>query len=86
MIATTMQSLNDDERREVLGEVLADELKVIHEYVQDIPLIKQKLAEVDQRLIRVEDRLVVVEAVTRAHEAVTRAHSADIKYLMRQLS
>jgi hypothetical protein len=38
-----MQSLNDDERKEVLGEVLADELKTILEYVKDVPLIKKSL-------------------------------------------
>jgi hypothetical protein len=32
-----MQSLSDDERREILGEILADELKAIRERVQDLP-------------------------------------------------
>jgi hypothetical protein len=64
-----MQSLSDDERREVLGEVIFDELKAIREYVQEIPYIRQKLHEVDVRLINVEDMLIVVEAVVRDHEA-----------------
>lgn len=78
-IISTMQSLSDDERKGVLGEVLFDELKAIREYVQDIPLIKQKLQEVDERLINVEDRLLVVQAVVKSH--VT-----EIKQLRQQLA
>jgi hypothetical protein len=37
-----MQSLSDDERKQVLGEVLANELKAIHELVKDVPEMKQK--------------------------------------------
>ncbi len=73
-----MQSLNEDEQRQVLGEVLADQLKVILEYVQEIPGIKQKLYEVDDRLINVENRLIVIEYIVKVHEA-------DIKYLRRAL-
>jgi hypothetical protein len=60
-----MQSLNDAERREVLGEVLFDELKVIREYLQDIPLIKKKLGDVDRRLINVEGRVAGLELDVR---------------------
>lgn len=67
-----MQSLSDDERKGVLGEVLFDELKAIREYVQDIPLIKQKLQEVDERLIRVEQ--------------IVAGHEVDIKYLRHRLA
>lgn len=49
-----MQSLNDDERREVLGEVLADELRAIREYVQDIPSIRQEISEIKEQLTSVE--------------------------------
>lgn len=67
-----MQSLDDDERKIVLGEVLLDELKAIREYVEDIPSIKRKLNEVDERLIEVEQRLIVVEAVVKGHEVDIR--------------
>ena len=78
-IISTMQSLSDDERKGVLGEVLFDELKAIREYVQDIPLIKQKVREIDSRLINVEDKLIVVEAVVKNHET-------EIKQLRQQLA
>lgn len=57
-----MQSLSDDERKDMLDEVLVDELKAIREYVSEIPAIKQKLNEVDQRLIEVE-RIVKIHEV-----------------------
>lgn len=57
-----MQNLSDDERRDVFGEILLDELKAIREYVSEIPAIKQKLNEVDQRLIEVE-RIVKIHEV-----------------------
>lgn len=61
----TMQSLNEDERRQVLGEVLADQLQAILEYVKDIPLIKRELHEV-------KERLTEVERIVRIHEVDIR--------------
>jgi 2-phospho-L-lactate guanylyltransferase (CobY/MobA/RfbA family) len=55
-----MQSLNDDERKEVLGEVLADELKAIHEYVKDIPIMKQEVHQVKAIVNEVNDRLSII--------------------------
>lgn len=66
-----MQSLSDDERREVLGEVLADELKAIHEYVKDIPNIKQKLDNMDLRLTEVE--------------RIGKVHEIDIRQIRQHL-
>lgn len=63
-----MQSLSDDERKEVLGEVLADELKAIREYVQDVPEIKQKVRNIDATVSEINDRLSVIENVVREHE------------------
>lgn len=57
-----MQSLSDDERQGILGEVLFDELKAIREYVSEIPAIKQDLREVKERLSEVE-RIVKIHEV-----------------------
>lgn len=57
-----MQSLDDEERKEVLGEVLADKLDAILEYVQEIPGIKRQLRDVDEHLGEVE-RIVKVHEV-----------------------
>lgn len=66
-----MQSLGDEERKSVLGEVLFDELKAIREYVQEIPAIKQKLSEVDARLIEVE--------------RIAKIHEVDIRQIRQHL-
>jgi len=68
----SMQSLNDDERKEVLGEVLADELKVIREYVQDVPAVKQELHQVKATVEDISDRLTVIEYVVKDHESELR--------------
>ncbi len=64
-----MQSLNDDERKQVLTEVLADELKVITEYVKEIPTIKRQLNHVHDKVNTIIDRLNIIETVARSHEA-----------------
>ena len=70
-----MQSLDDDddERNQVLGEVLADELKAIHEYVKDIPIIKQELHQVKATANEVNDRLSIIENVVKDHESDIRS-------------
>lgn len=74
-----MQNLNDDERKEVLGEVLADELKAIKEYVQDVPLVKQELHQVKATVDDISDRLSVIEHVVKDHET-------EIKSLKRKVA
>lgn len=64
-----MQSLDDEERKAVLGEVLADELKAIKEYVQDVPGIKQELHQVKATVDEISDRLSVIEHVVKDHES-----------------
>lgn len=67
-----MQSLNDDERKQVLGEVLADELKVIREYVEDVPKVKEEVHEVHSKVDEINGRLTVIEAVVKDHESDLR--------------
>jgi predicted nucleic acid-binding Zn-ribbon protein len=67
-----MQSLNDDERKAALGEVLADELKVIKEYVEDVPDIKLKVHKIDATVSEINDRLSVLENVVKEHETDIR--------------
>jgi len=54
--------LNNDERRKVLGEVLADELKVIMEYVKDVPHIKRKVDTLDKDMREVKSDIKVIKA------------------------
>ena len=78
-IILNMQSLNDDERKEVLGEVLADELKAIREYVEDIPEIKQKVHKIDATVNEINGRLATIESVVKDHES-------DIRSLKRKVA
>jgi uncharacterized membrane protein len=58
-----MQSLSDDERRLVLGEVLADELKVIHKYVKDAPSLEHGIKAIKQDVSELKSDMKVVKAV-----------------------
>lgn len=67
-----MQSLSGDERREVLGAILADELQAIREYVQDVPVIKQQLHNLTATVNDMHDKLSVLEHVAKDHEVELR--------------
>lgn len=67
-----MQGLNDDERRQVLGEVLADELKAILEYVSRIPAIESRLDKIEYRLENIEN--------------IVQMHEVDIRFLRSKLA
>ncbi|MBI4034607.1 hypothetical protein HY380_01775 [Candidatus Saccharibacteria bacterium] len=69
-----MQTLTDKERKEVLGEVLADKLKAIREYVQDVPVIKDAVA-------RLENDMGIVKTDIKAIKVVVQTHSQEIKAL-----
>jgi hypothetical protein len=64
-----MQSLSDDERKEVLGEVLGDGLKAILEYVKGLPSLQQELHQVHATVNDISDRLNVIEHVVKDHES-----------------
>ncbi len=74
-----MQSLSDDEQRHILGEVLADQLKAILEYVQEIPDVKRRLGSLETKVDKVDSRLIVVEAIVKDHEI-------ELKAIKRQLA
>ena len=55
-----MQNLNDDE------------LKVIHEYVKGIAIMKQEIHQVKATVNEVNDRLSIIENVVKEHESDIR--------------
>jgi hypothetical protein len=67
-----MQSLNDDERNAVLGDILSDELKAILEYVKEVPALQQELHQVHAAVNDISDRLHVIEHVVKEHESEIR--------------
>jgi chromosome segregation ATPase len=57
-----MQSTSDDERKEILGEVLHDELRAILELVKDVPAIKQELHQVHTDVEDLKQDMKIVKA------------------------
>ena len=68
-----MHDMDDETRKEVLGEALMDELKAIREYVEDVPAIKSELHQVKATVDEINNRLAVVETVIRDHERDIRS-------------
>jgi chromosome segregation ATPase len=88
-----MQSLNDDERKEVLGEVLFDELKAIREYVQDVPDIKQDIAAMKQDMDVMKADIQelkfdvhILKADMKVVKAVVTDHSRQFKQTDKRLT
>jgi hypothetical protein len=73
-----MHHLSDDDRKLVLGEVLADQLDLILEYVKEIPTMKKELQEMHTKVDEIDTRLIVIEHVVKEHEK-------DIKQINFQL-
>lgn len=62
-----MQSLSDDDRKAVVGEVLADELKAIHELVKDVPEIKKDVKELKADVAEPKGDVKIIKAVVTEH-------------------
>lgn len=77
-----MQSLDDDERKLVLGEVLADELKAIHEYVKDIPDIKRDVAVLKADVNALKADVQELKFDMKAARAVIKDHSRQLNTLI----
>jgi hypothetical protein len=69
------------QEKAVLGEVLMDELKVIREYLKDLPVIKQKVTSIDERLIVVEADMKIVKAAVTDISHQQKDHDRRISRL-----
>lgn len=76
-----MQSLSDDERKAVLGEALADELKVITEYVKDVPLIKKKVENLESDMQEVKSDIKIIKAAVTDLSKQVNNHERHITRL-----
>jgi len=63
-----MYDMVDETKKAVLGDVLMDELKAIHECVEDVPAINSKLHQVKATTDEINSRLAVIESVVKDHE------------------
>ena len=60
--------MDDEMRKEVLGEVLMNELKAIREYVKEVPNIKKTVDQIDTNLEEVQTNVKAIFAVVKNHE------------------
>ncbi len=73
-----MQSLGEEEKRQVLGSVLADQLSAIQEAVKDVPEIKKQLADIDVGLHKLTDDLNVIKAAINSISEQVNHHERQI--------
>lgn len=73
--------LNDEEERQLLGEVLADKLQAILEYVEDIPAIKRYVQTLKTDVEELKTDMKVVKAVLADHSQKLREHDVEIAEL-----
>lgn len=80
--------MDDETRRDVLGEAVMEELRAIREYVSDVPEMKTTINRIDERLVVVEGDLQVVKLAVRhisdeLHEVkeVVQGHGRYIEML-----
>jgi hypothetical protein len=50
-----MQDTTNNERKDVLGEVLADELRAISKYVKDVPKIQEEVHQIHAKVDDMND-------------------------------
>lgn len=79
-----MHDIDDETRKQVLGEALMDELKAIREYVQDVPAIKKDIAVMKEDIAELKvDMKVVKAAVTDQSDHLSR-HDKILNTLKRK--
>ncbi|MGH7234282.1 MAG: hypothetical protein ACREF7_02450 [Candidatus Saccharimonadales bacterium] len=73
-----MQSLSEDEKKQVLGSVLADQLSAIQEAVKDVPEIKTKLDKMERILSDVGSDVKVSKAAITDLSRQVNEHERQI--------
>ncbi len=76
-----MQSLSEEEKRQVLGSVLADQLSAIQEAVKEVPEIKIKLEQLENILKDIGSDIKVVKAAITDLSNQTNEHDRRLVHL-----
>jgi peptidoglycan hydrolase CwlO-like protein len=76
-----MQSLSDDERKEVLGEVLAHELSAIHDLVKDVPSIKKDVHDLKESVDELQSDMKIVKAAVTDVSRQQKDHERRLIHL-----
>jgi hypothetical protein len=75
-----MQDLSDEERRQVLGEVLLDELKAIREGISDLPT-RSEFNELAEKVDRIDARTAVIQAAVTDQSKQLTEHGERLTHL-----
>jgi len=76
-----MQNLSDGERKLVLGEVLADELKAILEYVKVVPHLELGIKDIKQDVGELKSDMKVIKSVAKDISRQQQDHELRITHL-----
>ena len=76
-----MQSLSEDEKRQVLGSVLSDQLSAISESVKDVPEIKSQLESIGRVLSGVDNDVKALKAAVTDLSRTVNEHERQIERL-----
>lgn len=76
-----MQSLSEEEKRQVLGSVLADQLTAIQEAVKDVPEIKTQLEKLDYDLNQLTSDIKIVKAAISSISSEVNEQQRQIQRL-----
>ena len=76
-----VHDLTDKERLQLLGEVFMDELRVIREYLEDIPGMKRDIATLKIDVSQLKSDMVIVKAVLKDHSKEHKEHRTAIQHL-----
>jgi 2-phospho-L-lactate guanylyltransferase (CobY/MobA/RfbA family) len=73
--------MDDEMRKEVLGEVLLDELKAIREYVSDIPAIKRGVAILTDDVEEIKTDIKAIKSVVKDYSRQLDEREKEIQQL-----
>lgn len=76
-----MLQMSEDDLRRILGEVLVDELKIIHEYLDDIPVIKQKVTRLEEDMYEVKTDIKAIKAAVKGQSKQVHNHEIRLTKL-----
>jgi hypothetical protein len=76
-----MHDMDDKTRREILGEVLFDELRLIREYLEDVAGLKRDNRILKRDLDVLKDSVKLLQLLGREHQHELEEHDVRINRL-----
>ncbi len=76
-----MQSLSEDEKRQVLGSVLSDQLAAIQEAVKNVPEMKKQLDKLTEDFEVVSSDVKIIKAAMTDMSVQVNDHERQIQRL-----